>query len=176
MEKGKNRRKKKHLRLVDESDSEHVSESEGSDYSNFPFEIGEDQLYKISHSLKKMPPQGQEGNWRHPGFSGEAQTEGLPQNVKEENRQTSDDLLFEKVCQTLMRHHDIDASEIGVKVSRGIVFLAGKVTSRWMKKLSQKIIEDLPGVQGVRNELTIVPGHDNPRGPDRAVRKDLGIS
>ena len=75
-----------------------------------------------------------------------------------------------------MRHREIDATNIGVKVEKGIVTLSGRVQTRRMKKLAEFTIEDLPGLQDVRNELSVIRGIDTDRGPDAAVKKDLGLS
>lgn len=55
-----------------------------------------------------------------------------------------------------MRSPDVDASEIGVKVQDGSVILEGKVNSRRMKRFAEYLIEDLPGVEDVRNELRVI--------------------
>ncbi len=75
-----------------------------------------------------------------------------------------------------MKHREVDASNIGVKVESGIVFLSGKVDSRSTKKLAEVIVEDLPGVQDVRNELMVFKGEEQKAGPQASLKKDLGIN
>jgi hypothetical protein len=87
----------------------------------------------------------------------------------------SDERVFEDVCETLMRHREIDATNIAVKVEKGVVTLSGRVLSRRMKKLSQFVIETLPGVEVVRNELSVIRGINSIRGADAALKKDLGL-
>ncbi len=72
------------------------------------------------------------------------------------NYRRSNDRIYEEVCDALMRSPDVDASEIGVKVEDGSVILEGKVNSRRAKRLAEYLIEDLPGVEDVRNELRVV--------------------
>jgi hypothetical protein len=188
MARGKNRHPKRHLRLIKQDESFDFSGQDDIEKFNSAFEIGEENVHTLFRSLKKMINPDQELIWRHPGLSGKLETktgsEKIHHNLDDPDHLghrlihgiKADDLIFQKVYETLMRSHEIDATQIGIKVSHGIVFLTGKVTSRWMKKMSKRMIENLPGVREVKNELTVVPSHDNPRGPDSAARKDLGIS
>jgi hypothetical protein len=72
------------------------------------------------------------------------------------NYSRSDDRIYEEVCDTLMKSPDIDASEIGVRVENADVILEGKVDSRRTKRLAEYLIEDLPGVGDIRNELRVI--------------------
>lgn len=179
---------KKGLRLVEKYDNDDYSRYAGPDYSEEPFEIGEENNFEHSpHNNKKDIHLRPQGNWAHPGVSGKTDDGESYVNRKEYKIQTdftgygpkgykrSDDRIYEEVCEALMRHPGVDASHIGVKVDDGIVILSGKVNSRQMKKTTELIIEDLPGVQDVRNELNVIHS-DHLNGPDAATRKDLGIN
>jgi hypothetical protein len=85
----------------------------------------------------------------------------------------SDDRIYETVCETLLDSPDIDATNIGVRVEEGLVFLEGHVSSRAEKRLAEYLIEDLPGVEDVRNLLSIEKFQR--RGPSDATEKDLGV-
>jgi hypothetical protein len=74
--------------------------------------------------------------------------------------QRSDERIREDINETLTRHWGIDASDIEVKVQGGEVTLSGVVDTRTMRRLAEEIIENLPGVRDVRNELR-VPSQDH---------------
>jgi hypothetical protein len=59
------------------------------------------------------------------------------------------------VNETLEQHPDIDASEIEVTITRGEVVLRGTVDDRRAKRLAEDVIENLPGVKDVRNEIRV---------------------
>jgi hypothetical protein len=185
----KQHERKRSLRLVEKYENDDYSRMAGPDYSDQPFEIGEveEEFLHSPHSDKKNIRLRPEGNWSHPGVSGKTDEGETYLNEREYKEQTnfvgygpkgyqrSDDRIYEEVCETLMRNPHVDATNIGVKVEKGIVHLSGKVESRHMKKVAELIIEDLPGVQDVRNELTIFKGDRVKSGPDAATKKDLGL-
>jgi osmotically-inducible protein OsmY len=88
----------------------------------------------------------------------------------------SDEKIFEEVFEVLMRHREVDATNIAVKVEVGVVYLTGIVPTRRMKKLSELAVEKIYGVQDVCNELVVISGDETPRGPDAPAKKDLGIN
>ena len=181
--------RKRNLRIVEKYENDDYSRMAGPDYSDQPFEIGEveEEFLHSPHGDKKNIRLRPQGNWSHPGVSGKTDEGEAYLNEREYKEQTdfvgygpkgyqrSDDRIYEEVCETLMRNPHVDATNIGVKVEKGIVLLSGKVESRHMKKVAELIIEDLPGVQDVRNELTIIKGDRVKSGPDTALRKDLGL-
>lgn len=65
----------------------------------------------------------------------------------------SDETIFETVRGRLRQHAQINAQEIEVKVSGGIVTLSGRVEDSEMKRMVQQNVEMVPGVIAVRNEL-----------------------
>lgn len=67
----------------------------------------------------------------------------------------SDDRIREDVCDRLMDHPGIDASEIEVSVKQGEVTLAGLVDRRHVKRLAEEIVEDVTGVKEVFNRLRV---------------------
>lgn len=180
--------KKRNLRLVDKYDNDDFSRYAGPDYSDEPFEIGEEDFEQSAHLDKNNIRLRPEGNWHHPGVSGKSDEGETWVNDQEYKKQTnfigfgpkgykrSDDRIYEEVCEALMRNRDLDASNIGVKVETGVVYLSGKVESRNAKKLAEMISEDMPGVQDVRNELLVIRGDDKKSGPDASLKKDLGIN
>lgn len=188
MNKDQRTEKKRNLRLVDKYDNDDYSRFAGPDFEERPFEIGEEDFNQSPHTDKRNVRLRSEGNWHHPGVSGKTDDGDTWVNQKEYRAQKNftgfgpkdykrtDDRIYEEVCEALMRNHDVDATNIGVKVTDGVVFLTGKVNDRKMKKTAEFILEDLPGVQDIRNELTIVKSEEGKRGPEAATRKDLGIN
>ncbi|WPU66694.1 BON domain-containing protein [Peredibacter starrii] len=66
----------------------------------------------------------------------------------------SDDRIRDEVNEALYLSREINASEIEIEVTDGLVFLRGKVESRPIKRLTEEVIENIAGVIDVRNELT----------------------
>ncbi len=66
----------------------------------------------------------------------------------------SDD-VYERVCEALYQHHDIDASQIIVSVKNGEVTLSGKVPDRNMKWTAESCVADVSGVRQINNELKV---------------------
>jgi hypothetical protein len=71
------------------------------------------------------------------------------------NYQRSDDRVREDVNERLTADPRIDASDIDVRVQNGEVTLSGSVDDRRTRRLAEEIIEDLPGVRDVRNDLRV---------------------
>lgn len=71
------------------------------------------------------------------------------------NYRRSDERIEEEVNDALWRHGDIDASDIEVKVESGIVTLTGTVEDRETRRAAEMAIENLGGVEDVRNELRL---------------------
>jgi hypothetical protein len=67
----------------------------------------------------------------------------------------TDGQILEDVSERLWRHPKIDASEIEVEVSDGIVTLKGTVDERRMKRLAEEVCDYLPGVFDVHNEIRV---------------------
>lgn len=70
----------------------------------------------------------------------------------------SDDRIMEDLCECLMRHPDVDASEIEVKVNQGKVLLSGTVDDRQIKRLVEDLAEDILGVREVQNQIRVERG------------------
>ena len=74
------------------------------------------------------------------------------------NYRRSDERLRELVSERLEDHEAIDASDMEVTVSDGVVTLTGTVDSRRTKRLAEDVALITPGVLDVHNALTIDPG------------------
>ena len=71
--------------------------------------------------------------------------------------QRSDERLRELACERLT-DADLDASDIEVKVSQGVVTLEGSVRARWMKHQAEDIVDDVGGVKDIQNQLRVASG------------------
>jgi osmotically-inducible protein OsmY len=106
---------------------------------------------------------GQQQGWTssQTGYGGQwTQTGGMERTSLMRGRgpkgyKRSDDRIREDVCDRLTDHHDIDASEIEVRVQNGEVTLTGTVTERRQKHAVEQLIESLPGVADVHNQIRV---------------------
>jgi len=57
-------------------------------------------------------------------------------------------------------HPDVDAADVGVTVTAGIVSLDGSVGRYWEKLEAEEVISRIGGVVGVENRLAVVPTRD----------------
>jgi hypothetical protein len=97
----------------------------------------------------------------------------------------SDERIREEICDRLMTHPDVDASEVDVIVAAGIVTLVGAVDDRHQKRIAEYIAEDALGVDDVQNDLKVRHGfwasvtgerameHQIHRDADRSVARDV---
>ena len=69
--------------------------------------------------------------------------------------QRSEERIREDVCDALEAHAHIDASEIEVEVSEGVVTLTGFVESRQAKRMAEQAVESVRGIRDIHNQLTI---------------------
>jgi osmotically-inducible protein OsmY len=74
------------------------------------------------------------------------------------NYSRSDERIAEDINERLMRHYEIDASDIEVHVRNGEVTLTGTVDNRRMKHLVEDIADDIAGVKDVNNQLRVNRG------------------
>lgn len=86
----------------------------------------------------------QEWSWNEPG----------PYTGKGSLRYTrTDEQVYEDVCHRMMRHGQLDASQINVEVKNGEVTLTGNVPDRRAKRLAGDIADSVAGVEDVHNQL-----------------------
>ena len=67
----------------------------------------------------------------------------------------SSERIREDVCERLTYDNEIDASDIEVKVNGNEVTLDGTVDSRNARHRAEDIIESIPGVTHVQNNLRV---------------------
>lgn len=161
--------RKKRLRLVEKYENDDLSRIAGPDYSDRPFELGERDSIKDSDIDSASHLSGISG--------GPLRLERNFKGIGPKNYKRSDERIFEDVCEILMANSFVDASNIAVKVEGGVVYLTGIVDSREMKKLAEDVVDNLPGVMDIRNELIIMTkSQTSSQGPYGVTKKDLGIT
>jgi osmotically-inducible protein OsmY len=106
---------------------------------------------------------GRSGRWGEAFWGGRGGQSGQFAGRGPKGYQRSDDRIREDVSDQLTEHAHIDASEIEVDVSGGVVTLTGSVDDRWAKRLAEDIAEGVPGVRDVMNQLR-VGGQDDQTG------------
>ena len=67
----------------------------------------------------------------------------------------SDERIREDVCEALYRDPEVDASDIEVSVKDALVTLSGTVSDRESKRSAERLVENLFGVEDVRNDIRI---------------------
>ena len=71
------------------------------------------------------------------------------------NYQRSDDRIQEEICDCMTDDPMLDASDIEVQVSSGVVILTGTVSSRDQKRRAEDVAERVSGVKDVTNQLRV---------------------
>jgi hypothetical protein len=74
--------------------------------------------------------------------------------------QRSDERIREDISDRLTDDGDIDPSDIEVMVAQGEVTLLGSVESRQVRRAVEDLVEFVPGVRDIRNELKVARGGD----------------
>lgn len=92
--------------------------------------------------------------------------------------QRSDERIREDVCDLLTDDDEIDASDISIEVSAGVVVLAGTVENRETKRRAEDVAEAVSGVREVQNNLRVqsqsAGQHDYEQRGQQAQRGTLG--
>lgn len=70
----------------------------------------------------------------------------------------SDEQIVDEVNRRLQQDGDVDATEISVTCSAGVVTLEGKVSDRGAKRAAEECAEDVHGVEDVLNHLRVDKG------------------
>ena len=111
-------------------------------------------------ALPYASPSGFEDRYRAAGFEERGRFRGRgPRGYSR-----SDDRIREDVCDRLTDDPWIDATDIEVRVQNGEVTLTGLVRERKDKRFAEDLVDDLPGVREVHNQLRVASGHDVTRG------------
>ncbi len=74
------------------------------------------------------------------------------------NYKRSDERIRDEVCECLSDDHEVDASEVDVSVSDGVVTVSGTVSNRYEKRRIEDLVERLSGVTDVNNQVRVQRG------------------
>jgi osmotically-inducible protein OsmY len=86
-----------------------------------------------------------DGGESHPSYRGRG-----PKNYSR-----SDESIREDVCERLAVDHNLDATNIEVSVSDGVVTLDGSVSDRSAKRLAEDLSDFVRGVRDVQNNIRV---------------------
>lgn len=89
---------------------------------------------------------------------------GMSRNRGPKGYKRSDERIREDLCDRLSDRHDVDSSDIEVKVQNGEVILSGTVRERYLKHTIEQIAEAISGVQDVKNEIRVKREETETRG------------
>ena len=104
---------------------------------------------------------GMQGGYAGSGMQGGNMGQGISHRGKgPQGWQRSDERIKEQVCEALSDDDHIDASNIEVQVKNGDVILTGTVEDRRTKRLAEDLVERLPGVKDVQNQLRVGSNND----------------
>lgn len=67
----------------------------------------------------------------------------------------SDEKMRDSICEALARNIHLDASGLEVEVREGVVYLAGEVNDRIMKREAEKVVNNQFGVKDFKNKITL---------------------
>lgn len=96
-------------------------------------------------------------SWARPGMGRETER-GRYFGRGPKGYRRSDERIREDVADRLTWNPDIDASDIEVRVENGVVTLTGVVEDRAEKRAVEDAIEDVLGIEDIRNELKVRRG------------------
>jgi len=106
-----------------------------------------------------------EQQWSRGGSSLPSKSGRAPKGYKR-----SDDRIKEDLSDLLTSHHEIDPSEVEIKVQSAEITLTGTVESRQEKRLIEDLASSISGVSEVTNQLRVLPSHDSSRSSQEGMR------
>lgn len=81
--------------------------------------------------------------------------EGRHRGVGPRGYQRRPERMYEELCDRLMEHPELDASDIEVRIDGTEVTLSGTVTERPAKRLAEDIADHIVGLTHVQNNLRV---------------------
>jgi osmotically-inducible protein OsmY len=99
--------------------------------------------------------QAQGGQWQREGSQWGSQSGGGYAGRGPKGYRRSDERIRDEISDQFMENDQLDASEIEVKVSDGVVTLTGSVQDRQSKRLAEDMAERASGVRDVMNHLKV---------------------
>lgn len=165
-----------------ENEDYYRNESHQSPRSDYDFEQSDRPRFEAPQGRGRMESHGlsseytrnsrdYSGNFPSSELSGSGRSwssedtysQGLHTGKGPKGYRRSEERIREDICDALEAHAHIDASDIEVKVSEGLVTLSGTVDSRQAKRLAEQAVETVRGIKDINNELRIMSAHENVR-------------
>lgn len=108
----------------------------------------------------------------HHGSQGRMREEHRRYPAGPKGYRRSDDRIRDDLCDTLHQAHDIDSSEVEVKVQSSEVILSGTVPERHMKLRIEQLADRIPGVTDVNNQIRVrrMASQIGPMGREQPIR------
>ena len=88
----------------------------------------------------------------------------------------ADTWIARKVMLTLQFHRNVSAGQTAVEVQDGVVTLKGEAASTAQRELTAAYAEDIEGVKGVKNEMTVAATPEKAEGAPGDILDDASIT
>jgi hypothetical protein len=85
----------------------------------------------------------------------------------------SDDRIREEICECISMQGHIDATDVEITVENGIVTMKGTVPQRHDKRMLERMVDHVRGVDDVHNELRVKREQREPREQARTSSSDV---
>jgi hypothetical protein len=124
----------------------------------------QDDQYRNDYDPTYQDEYGMKHPYEHGGrenrWSDDLRSEGSRREVSHFGKgpkgyQRSDIRIRDEACEILTHNWELDASDIEVEVEDRCIILKGEVASRRDKRLAEDLVEDVFGIDDVRNQLKI---------------------
>jgi hyperosmotically inducible periplasmic protein len=90
------------------------------------------------------------------GMNAQAQTSAPPASSETMGQHLDDGTITTKVKADLLAAKNVKSTHIHVKTRKGIVWLTGTVPSADDKSAAEDVVQNVSGVEGVKNHLKVV--------------------
>ncbi|MBB6095235.1 osmotically-inducible protein OsmY [Povalibacter uvarum] len=147
----------------------------GQDYGRGSEQDGRYGSLSSAYDSDYRTASGYSGDYGYQGSSGASSGRGN-RGKGPKGYERSDDRLKEVICERLSDDSDIDASEITVNVTGGIVKLTGTVDSRNEKYAVEEMIANCSGVKDVDNQLRVQTSRSSSQSSQSQRDNSLGYS
>ncbi|MGZ3747588.1 MAG: BON domain-containing protein [Pseudobdellovibrionaceae bacterium] len=120
-----------------------------------PPEILDPEFDEVAeHEVAFPTPQGSDYRTLEPQSGEPPLTLSAEEEAKSFHR--PDELIRADVVDLLERHPEIEAAEVKVRMDHGEVILTGSVPEEKMKLLASEVVQLVPGVKKVSNQLKLL--------------------
>jgi HSP20 family molecular chaperone IbpA len=122
-------------------------------YQDDEFQNDYDPTYEDEYGMRHPYEHGRSGRWSDDIRSEASRETHFGKGPKGYRR--SPDRIKDDACEVLSRDFELDASDIEVDYQDRVLILKGHVSSRHDKRRAEALVEDIPGVEDVQNEIKV---------------------